>query len=413
MKETPMPVYAYILHASPILVWGLTSRQRLERVLKRAAVTDFLENLESIPDKSSVLLIRGDYLFDDRVINSLIETSNVVLQAGPAGARVSVAANVPSSLALQALELFKGLSTKSALATIRTETPETLCPSYRQQLRKSDAPYVLPITQTNHKDLEQQLFSGAYKGVTDLITKWVWPRPAQWCTGLCVRYGLRPNHVTFLSFVLVILAGIFFAQGKYGCGLLAGWVMTFLDTVDGKLARVTVTSSQFGHLFDHLIDLIHPPIWYVLWGFGLGVSHVVLPELTLSIILWVIVGGYFGGRLIELTFTLFLGDFGVFCWHPIDSYFRLITARRNPNMILLTAGAITGRPDLGLVAVAFWTVLTSLFLLIRLVMAGLTRMASGPLRSWLLDIDQGNDDGSMAARLFTRRAVTQSGDRHE
>jgi phosphatidylglycerophosphate synthase len=42
-----------------------------------------------------------------------------------------------------------------------------------------------------------------------------------------------------------------------------------LDTVDGKLARVTVTSGRFGHCFDHIIDLIHPPVWYILWGRGL------------------------------------------------------------------------------------------------------------------------------------------------
>ena len=45
--------------------------------------------------------------------------------------------------------------------------------------------------------------------------------------------------------------------------------MTFLDTVDGKLARVTVNSSYFGHLFDHAIDLISPPFWYLIWGLGL------------------------------------------------------------------------------------------------------------------------------------------------
>ena len=46
--------------------------------------------------------------------------------------------------------------------------------------------------------------------------------------------------------------------------------MTFLDTVDGKLARVTVTSSRVGHVLDHGVDLIHPPLWYIAWGLGLA-----------------------------------------------------------------------------------------------------------------------------------------------
>jgi hypothetical protein len=137
------------------------------------------------------------------------------------------------------------------------------------------------------------------------------------------------------------------------------------------------------------------------------------PEISLNITLWVIIGGYLVGRLVELVFSLWLGPFGIFCWRPVDSYFRLITARRNPNLILLTAGAVTGHCDLGLLAVAFWTGLTSLFLLIRLGMAGFARIASGPLRSWLSDIDQGAYDRSLAAKLFTRRAATPSPDKHE
>ena len=102
------------------------------------------------------------------------------------------------------------------------------------------------------------------------MTKWVWPAPARGVTRLCVRLGLLPNHVTALSWVLAILAGLLFYQGEFFAGLLAGWLMTFLDTVDGKLARVTVTSSALGNYFDHVLDLLHPPFWYLAWGLGLA-----------------------------------------------------------------------------------------------------------------------------------------------
>jgi phosphatidylglycerophosphate synthase len=206
-----------------------------------------------------------------------------------------------------------------------------------------------------------------------------------------------------------VIAGIFFFYGIYGWGLLVGWLMTFLDTVDGKLARVTVTSSRFGDIFDHAIDLIHPPLWYIAWGLGLTQFQPAVPGLTLNTMLWLIVVGYIVGRLVELTFKLRLGNFGIFCWRPTDSYFRLITGRRNPNLILLTISAVLGRPDLGLEAVAIWTVLTSLFLLLRLVMAWHERNISGPLRTWLQDIGQGIDKRSLAVRLFTRQSTTSRG----
>jgi len=98
-----------------------------------------------------------------------------------------------------------------------------------------------------------------------------------------------------------------------------------------------------------------------------------------------------------------LGEFGLFCWRPVDSYFRLITGRRNPCLLLLSVGTLLGRPDLGLVAVAIWTVLSSLFLLARLGMGGYTRLTKGPLMSWFADVDQGVGRESLAARIFTKR----------
>lgn len=398
-----MSVFALILEQCPVSLWGLTSRQRLQRVLERAGITEIVEDLAAVPAQSSVLLLRADYLYDDRVLNTLAKMSNTVLEVAGAKTHVAVAAHVSSKIAPQVKDVLSGTPTSKTLPALRAETPETLTSAYQQNLRKLAPPFVLPITGANRRDLERLLFSSSYKGVTDLVTKWAWPRPARWAVRQCVRFGLRPNHVTMASLILVVLAGTVFSYGIYGWGLLAGWLMTFLDTVDGKLARVTVTSSRFGHIFDHAIDLIHPPFWYVAWGLGLGVAHLGAEWLSLSVTLWLIVSGYVVGRLVEGTFRLWLGTFGIFCWRPTDSYFRLITARRNPNLILLTVGAASGRPDLGLLAVACWTVLTSLFLLARLTMAGRERIISGPLRSWFEGVDQENDDRSLAVRLFTRR----------
>jgi hypothetical protein len=96
-----------------------------------------------------------------------------------------------------------------------------------------------------------------------------------------------------------------------------------------------------------------------------------------------------------------MGKFGIFCWRPVDSYFRLITARRNPCMIFLTAGALLGRPDGGLAAVAVWTALTTVFLCIRLAMAMYRHRVDGSIRSWFLDIDPADPTPSLAVRLFT------------
>jgi phosphatidylglycerophosphate synthase len=179
--------------------------------------------------------------------------------------------------------------------------------------------------------------------------------------------------------------------------------MTFLDTVDGKLARVTVTSSRFGHYFDHIIDLVHPPIWYILWGMGLAAARLEVIGISLTAVYGLITAGYVVGRLVEGAFLAWLGKFGLFCWRPVDSYFRLITARRNPNMIFLTLSLMGGRPDLGMLAVALWTIVTTLFLMLRLAQAASVHFNCGPLESWLKDADQPPYKGSLAVRLFTHQ----------
>jgi len=70
-------------------------------------------------------------------------------------------------------------------------------------------------------------------------------------------------------------------------------------------------------------------------------------------------------------------------WRPIDSWFRLITARRNPNMVILFVSLLFGRPDIGLLAVAWWTALSLVFHAIRLLQAFLTKARGGAVLSWL------------------------------
>ena len=396
-----MTIFAHIIKESPIQHWGLTSSERIQRVLNSAGVSRFVDDLASLPDTGAVILLRGDYLFDDRVIKYIVDSPDLLLQVPENQHHRIVAAKVGPQLAGKVADIIKGNDNDKLGPEINTETLETLSISFQENLLKFEPPFVLPITSENQQNLERRLFDWSYKGVTDLVTKWAWPRPARWVVGQCVRLGLRPNHVTVIGLFLVIIAGYFFARGWYGWGLLAGWLMTFLDTVDGKLARVTVTSSRFGHYFDHLIDLVHPPIWYILWGVGLGVAQIEVIGISLAAAGWLIVIGYIVGRLVEGVFLARLGKFGLFCWRPVDSYFRLITARRNPCLIFLTIGAFLSRPDVGLAAVTIWTVLTSIFLCLRLAMALHRQKVDGSVRSWFLDINPTSQFQPLAVKLFT------------
>jgi phosphatidylglycerophosphate synthase len=395
-----MTIHAFLFAETPVQLWGLSSRQRLERILKKMNIESWLDHPDGGSAGDSILLLRGDYLYDERLIQNLTQRPGTVLQIATNGTGKAVAAHVAAQDGLSVRLLLDGNTGGGRPPSLSFETPQTLASTYLQKLLKIDPPYLLPITEKDKRKLENRLFSGSYKGVTDLVTKWVWPRPARWATRFCVRKGITPNQVTSLSLALVFIAGLFFLEGFFALGLAAAWAMTFLDTVDGKLARVTVNSSAFGHLFDHAIDLISPPLWYLAWGLGLGSWQPGIP-LSLEAAFWLILAGYIAGRMVEGVFQRALEPSGIFCWRPIDSYFRLITGRRNPNLVLLTLGLLAARPDLGLLAVALWTAASSLFLVVRLIMGFLDRSGTGPLRSWFLDIDPGAQNPSLAQQWFS------------
>ncbi|SFU34998.1 CDP-alcohol phosphatidyltransferase family protein [Nitrosospira multiformis] len=392
-----MPVYIHIIGDSETDIWGLSGRERLQRMLKAFSGTRRVDNPARIPAPAPALLLRGDYLFDAIVLGALIKArTDLVLvseEGEPVAVRIS-GANVQQGFD----EFARGGEGQTLSSLLRYELKDLDLPSLRQNLKKRDAPYVLPISRNSRCNLESDLFDRSYKGVTDFVTKWLWPAPAFRAVRFCIRAGLQPNHITLLSLLFAVLAGIAFWYGFYGLGLVMGWFMTFLDTVDGKLARVTVTSSRFGDVLDHGLDIIHPPLWYMAWGMGVSADYSLSSHLPL--LFGLILIGYIGGRLCEGAFQFWVASFDIFIWRPLDSFNRLITARRNPNLVLLTLGWLAGRPDIGLLSVVIWHLLSTGFLSVRVAMGWLSRRSRGPLHSWFEEIVAGQDEGKLAVRIF-------------
>ena len=397
-------MHAVVVGDSPVRLWGLTPAERIERQLRGEGIVIWREGIESSSANDGLLVLRGDCLYDSRVIRGLAKARKVLLEGDVDGRRMPLAARVAVEQIAAVEAWLRGSVPPGALADSTVVNVEQVAKGYEAGLKKLDRPFVLPVTDERRAALEQLTFSGAYKGVTDLVTKWLWPVPAQWVTRACVRLRMTPNQVTAASLVLVCVAGALFAHGEFGWGLVAGWIMTFLDTVDGKLARVTVTSTKLGNIFDHGIDLVHPPFWYIAWGIGLALASPAIGGMPLLTIYWIILAGYIGGRLCEGAFQLWIARFSIFTWRPFDSWFRLIAARRNPNMIMLTVSLVADRPDLGLLAVAAWTSLSTGLLLVRLLLAARAKRGPNPVASWLSEIGQTVDESSLAVRVFTHAA---------
>jgi phosphatidylglycerophosphate synthase len=374
-----------------VQVWALSTTERHRRLLARAGCKTIrtLDTNEDPgdPQTPGVMIVRSDAIIDERLVEGLSAARNTILvasRAQNAGWGGAVAAHVDSAHAAEALRTLRRAAEREPSATpeadeptpaagIRLAAPGDLAPAYSARLRKFDPPYIYPARDESIRKVEDRIFQSSYKGVTDLITKWLWPRPAAAVVRVLARAEVRPNTVTAVSWLLAVATGVLFWKGWFALGLACGWLMTFLDTVDGKLARVTLTSSPFGHIFDHALDLIHPPLWYLAWS--LGVSGAI-DSATI-----VVIAGYLLGRGLEGGFILAFG-IETHCWRPIDSLFRTITARRNPNLLLLSVGTLGGRPDLGLVMVAIWTVVSLGFHIERILQALFERSRGTRIECW-------------------------------
>src|ERR1044071_3260457 len=68
------------------------------------------------------------------------------------------------------------------------------------------------------------------------------------------RLGISPNLLTFLGFLLNVLAGVLIGMGQV---VLGGLVMTFvampMDALDGALARAINRQSKFGAFLDSVL----------------------------------------------------------------------------------------------------------------------------------------------------------------
>ena len=370
-----------IVNASEQKLWSLSLAERLKKQFASAGLAQIVSETEAATHNGPVVLVRGDTVIDQPLIPILLKRPNFLLLSDETAIPLPIAASVRGNDVSQAIEILHGAKSL-ADAKLLARAPAQLDMEFWKSLRKRETPYAMVVTAENRSMVEWRMFMGTYKGATDFITKHLWPVPAFYATRFLAPRGVTPNLVTTIAAFMTVLAFWFFLQGQFIPGLLAAWAMTFLDTVDGKLARTTLTSSKWGDYFDHGIDLIHPPFWYIAWGYGLLATGTEWSTEVFWSVMAAILGGYILQRVIEGIAIKWLG-LEIHIWRPIDTFFRQITARRNPNLVLLTLFTAIARPDWGLLAVAAWTVICLGLHVLQLLQAFAEKRSKGPLTSWM------------------------------
>ena len=358
---------------NPARVFGLDARTRAQRLAAKAG----LQIADGARPGQSAILADLDYTWDPAWLKAIAGRPGTVLTLGNRAVLANVAPHQDPAPLVAAMEAGSPCDC-GGFERMAAETAEL---SYHE-LRKRDRPFVMPLDQGNARLVEKAAYDASYKGVTDALTLYLWRGLAFHLTRWAAQVGMTPNQVTLIGAALCAATFFLFMGGHYWWGMATGFGFMVLDTVDGKLARCTGQSSWWGNIFDHGIDLVHPPFWWWAWAEGLNYHDDPFERVYELLIVGAIVFGYVAQRFIE---GIFMRRYGmhIHVWQKVDSQFRLITARRNPNMIILLASLIFNRPDMGLELVALWTMISLIFHAVRLAQANARAERGATLASWL------------------------------
>jgi len=99
---------------------------------------------------------------------------------------------------------------------------------------------------------------------------------------------LHPNHWTILSFLVAVLAFIFLIQKEMLLGLIFFALASFIDVIDGAVARFTGRATQLGAFLDGIADRI------VEFLILLAILSYSLPKFILPSSIWIFSILFFG-----------------------------------------------------------------------------------------------------------------------
>lgn len=134
---------------------------------------------------------------------------------------------------------------------------------------------------------------------------------------------ITANQVTIFTTIVGFAVAAFFYTGWLRVGAMLGIVVEVLDGVDGKLARITRTTSRAGE-YEHILDFFYENSWYL--AVGLYLSRAGFPHALAAALLMI---------LLDLTDTLVYAAVDVRWGRSLDNLspfltrFRLIAGRRN------------------------------------------------------------------------------------
>lgn len=103
--------------------------------------------------------------------------------------------------------------------------------------------------------------------------------------------AVRPNHLTYLRFILIPVTLYFLASRHFTTALILFFVAALADTLDGSLARVRRKASGLGTFLDPIADKLLTMLVFIFLAYFYPWSDIII--LVISLDLFILVSGIF------------------------------------------------------------------------------------------------------------------------
>jgi hypothetical protein len=225
-------------------------------------------------------------------------------------------------------------------------------------------------------------YDEAFPRVSDALTLHLWRQAAFTPVRWSAAAGVPVAAAIVLEAMLAVLVFLLFWRAHYWLGLLVALAVMLVRVVVLMLSRLTHATPATNR-FRVAVEVVYPLLWWWGWEHGLGAYGRPLEPIYATMVLWVIVGGTVAIRVVEAMALHRFNGMEIHAWRPLDSRFRLVSAGRNSNLLILAVSLLFRRPDSGLVLVAWWTLISLIVHSVRLAQMTESQARRQKITSWL------------------------------
>ena len=334
---------------------------RFHRVSGVAGLGPSLEAVES-----PLLLLEGDGVYDDRVLDHLLAAGpgNSVAGGGlcaawaDSGLVAEVARVPPGEGGVPGSSLWKAVSQQTRV------TDAARLDSYVPELRLTMPPVMVRLERPGQLgEVERLMYRRTFKGVIDIVASRGYYHPVRWITRCLAPTAVSPNSITALSIAAIWLAVPCFALGMPGAGIPLAWAGVIADSVDGKLARLTLNLSDRMGAVEHVSAVPALGLWLLAFG-GWVSDWKLLTASAPAVATWVLLVCFALDKGVSGGFRRLAGR-EIFDYGRGDALFHPFAARRNILLLMMTVGVAADAAGATLTAMSAWMAATLLFHALR------------------------------------------------